>query len=196
MKKGFVFALGVGFVLALAFYLDTAQAGTTQRGSWNGESNAGAVAVIGGDTSHSTVNAPKLNKRVPDVVAPSFPTAYECGKGVSGGFGVAGFGGTAGGVIESEECNTRADAAYAAKLGDHITAREMMCAKERYYLANKRAQMVYARLQRPYVDKDGMPLACLPNEDYDVVYRDDRNAKRERAQDPHHGAFHWQNEEQ
>lgn len=191
VRYRFIAALLVTFLVAAG--ARAAYAGVTQQGNWDGRSESYSAVVIGGGSgegaSGKEQKIPDGSRRNPDVVPPSFPTAYECGKGFSGGVSAFGFGGSGGGVAESEECNARADAAYAAKLGDHITAREIMCAKERYYMGNKRAQQVYAHMNRKYVDEQGMPLACLPNSDFDKTHKDQENAKKHRANDAHAGAI-------
>ena len=188
MSKGFAFVVVVAIVVTLAMYLDTAQAGGTQTGTWQGRSDSFAGVVID-QSGDSRTDAPDMGKMVPNVTPPSFATAYDCAGAFSGGASIAGFGGSAGGTKESEECNRRADAAYAAKLHGHIQAREIMCASKRYYLGNKRAGLVYASVKRPYVDKDGMPLACYPNAEYDADHKDEQVSQRKRAADPHRGAI-------
>ena len=189
MSRGFAFIVAFAAVLLLALYMDIAQADVTQGGSWEGQSESYSGVYIDQGAGDTIQKGSDLSRRVPDVSAPSIITAYDCGKGVSGGVALPGVGITGGGVVESVKCNRRLNAAAARGLGDLVTAREQMCADEEYYTANKRSQQIYAHIGKAYVDEHGLPMACYPNPEFEAAIVEERAATYERINDPHNGAI-------
>ena len=126
-------------------------------------SDAGANAYI--DASQGSVYGSDLGDRVPDAIAPSYPTAHTCALGIGGGAAVSGFGISVGGHYTDEDCVLRLDSAQAARLNQPNTARELMCTKFVYYASNKRA-----------IDEGSEEYQCRSNKKFDDKLAEDTQA--------------------
>lgn len=162
--------------LFLVFMTDGAQAGGAQAGAGAiAGSSAGAGAVID-QRNYASHEVADFGDRVPDTIAPSYPSTYNCALGVGLAGSISGFGIGGGGHYESDPCNIREDAVMAARLGEKAVAIELMCQSFRYYKANRALR------------HNNTIGVCTANEEYD-----DELAKERRqvavAKDPDRQAF-------
>lgn len=167
MRNGAFFFVAAIAVILVAFWADGAQAGATQTGTLTGTADADAVVLIDASQKTTAAEIPDGSKRVPDAIAPSYPSAYNCALGGGVSVGVKGFGGSFGGHRESEECNVRADSIMATKLGELDMGFQLMCQKYRFYKAN-----VHARAMG-----NSSTRVCYPNEEFNTELKQELKAQ-------------------
>jgi hypothetical protein len=138
MNRKILLAAAFGLVLAGPAVAQSANSSSVSSSSSAAQSSAQSGSVAGAQIiNNNSIPAQTTQtqrceggydlRSVPNIHPPGVFTANPCVVGISGGFGVAGFGMSIGAGVEDRGCTRRQNAALLISMGHGAAAREVLC---------------------------------------------------------------------